>query len=351
MASITTSDPYVNAALWVGLIALIATLGLLLQIAWLRLRLRNRETEIVRIQETWTPQLNAVLIEGLPATLPCLPTSQASAFMRLWLRLHRSVRGEAALQLNQFALALGCDRHALRMLASGGRRDRLLATLMLGTLRVEAAWAPLSALAKRPDRLLAAQAMWALAQIKPQAAASEMLPFFLYTPQWPSAVVAAVLGESRALCEPVLAQLAQDCAPQQLPRLLQLAEALQAQLPTPLLAGMLGQTQPRVVVAALRLVNDPTLAVQTRELLAHEDWHVRVQAARALTRIGGAPEVPWLQKALGDSQWWVRLRAAEALVSLPFLSTPALQALASELPGEDERAMLKHVLARQREKQ
>lgn len=351
MASITTSDPYVNAALWGGLIALIATLALLLQIAWLRLRLRGRETQTLRIQETWTPQLNAVLIEGLPASLPSLPTSQASAFMRLWLRLHRSVRGEAALQLNQFALALGCDRHALRMLAGGGRRDRLLATLVLGTLRVDAAYAPLSLLAKRPDRLLAAQAMWALAQIKPESAVSEMLPFFLYTPQWPSALVAAVLGESRALCEPVLTQLAQDCAIEQLPRLLQLAEALQAQLPTPLLARMLGQTQSRVVVAALRQVNDPTLAVQVRELLKHQDWHVRVQAARALQRIGGAQEVPYLQKALGDSQWWVRLRAAEALVSLPFMSTPQLHALATTLPGEDERAMLQHVLTRQRKEQ
>lgn len=334
--------------MWGGLLSLGATLVLLLQIAWLRLRLRRSEKEAARIQESWTPLLNAVLIEGVPAELPVLPPRQAAIFMRLWLRLHRAVRGDASLQLNQFALALHCDRHALRMLGGRKRRDKLLATLVLGTLRVQAAQAPLQGLARGADRVVAAQALWALAQIDPPSAATTMTPYFLDTAQWPPSMVAAVLGEARALCEPVLAQLAETCPAEQLPRLLQLSEALQAQLPSPLLARLLALGQAGIVVGALRLVNDPALATQIRELLAHEDWRVRVQAARALTRIGGAQEVPFLQKALSDPQWWVRLRAAEALVSLPFLSTPQLQAMSAGLPGEEEQAMLRHVLARQR---
>ena len=54
---------------------------------------------------------------------------------------------------------------------------------------------------------------------------------------------------------------------------------------------------------------------------------VRIQAARALGRIGKPEHVELLTRMLADRDWWVRYRAAQALVSLPFMGPNALRRL------------------------
>jgi HEAT repeat protein len=54
-----------------------------------------------------------------------------------------------------------------------------------------------------------------------------------------------------------------------------------------------------------------------RPLLTHSRWHVRMQAAATLGRIGQAGDEQLLLPLLSDEQWWVRYRAAQALTKLP----------------------------------
>jgi HEAT repeat protein len=100
-----------------------------------------------------------------------------------------------------------------------------------------------------------------------------------------------------------------------------------------------------VVGAALRLTAVPELLDDVRALLAHGDWRVRVQAAKALGRIGNRSDAARLRALLGDPQWWVRYRAAQALVSMPFLAPADLDALCRDTPDRFAADMLRQVLA------
>ena len=48
-------------------------------------------------------------------------------------------------------------------------------------------------------------------------------------------------------------------------------------------------------------------------------------AARTLGRIGEPRHVEMLTRMLSDRDWWVRYRAAQSLVGLPFLGPNALR--------------------------
>nr|WP_308633763.1 HEAT repeat domain-containing protein [Massilia sp. YIM B02769] len=100
-----------------------------------------------------------------------------------------------------------------------------------------------------------------------------------------------------------------------------------------------------VVIAALRSVRTPETIADVRALLAHEDWQVRVQAARALGRIGERADAERLVALLGDAQWWVRYRAAQALLELPALSGADLAALHASLTDRFAADMLAQAMA------
>jgi hypothetical protein len=82
-----------------------------------------------------------------------------------------------------------------------------------------------------------------------------------------------------------------------------------------------------------------------RALLAHADWQVRVQAAKALGRIGERGDAARLVALLGDAEWWVRYRAAQSLVELPALSQADFDAVRAGLTDRFAVDMLAQVLA------
>ena len=71
-----------------------------------------------------------------------------------------------------------------------------------------------------------------------------------------------------------------------------------------------------------------------------ERWPVRLQAVRALGRLGQKRDVDTLMKALCDQQWWVRYRAAESLSMLPFMDDVDLARLQRDCEDAYGRDML-----------
>jgi HEAT repeat protein len=84
-----------------------------------------------------------------------------------------------------------------------------------------------------------------------------------------------------------------------------------------------------------------------RPLLGHYDWQVRVQAAKALGRIGAVEDVGRLAALLSDREWWVRYRAAQALLELPWLGDPELAALQASLTDRFAADILAQAIAEQ----
>jgi HEAT repeat protein len=218
---------------------------------------------------------------------------------------------------------------------------------MLGHLQDREAWPQLLRLTGMDDPTLSLTALWALVRIDPQAAAEYLTPMFIEREDWAMSHVAGILQQAGTPVAAVLAGMLPRLSVQRLPRALRIAEALRIDLPADALAAALANGEIAVITAALRIVNTPLLQVPVRALLAHEDWQVRVQAAKALGRIGERADVERLVLLLADREWWVRYRAAQALVELPWLRRADLEALRASLEDRFAADMLAQVMAEQ----
>ncbi len=342
------STSFVTVAVWTGAVALVLTLLLALQIVQLRVALRRRERLAAGAIAKWRPLLNQAIV-GEEPELPQLAGRERLPFLHLWSHLQGSLRGDAAENLNRIARRLGVDALARTMLARGRRDERLLAALVLGHLRDRAAWDQLLPLARIGDSALSLTALWALVRVDPQAAADYLTPLFIEREDWALSHVAGILQQAAGPVALVLARLLPQLSEERLPRALRIAESLRVPLPGGALAGALRSSAPPVVVAALRSVIAPDNIEDVRRLVAHEDWQVRVQAARALGRVGARDDAARLTQLLGDPQWWVRYRAAQALRELPLLSRADLEEVRASLTDRFALDMLDQVLAEEAE--
>jgi HEAT repeat protein len=341
------ADPILAAAFWTGIAALLLTLLLGLQIVRLRISLRSRERRQARTLARWRPVLNAAVVGDIPPELPRLSAAERLHFIKLWVHLHASLRGEAGAALNAIARRLGLDAEARAMLGRRARTERLLAALMLGHLGDREAWPQLLRLAGLDDPALSLTALWALVRIDPQAAAEYLTPLFVEREDWAMSHVAGILQQAGAPVAAVLAGMLPRLSVERLPRALRIAEALRVELPAGTLAAALANDSVAVMIAALRIVNTPLLQDRVRALLAHPDWQVRVQAAKALGRIGERGDVERLVALLADREWWVRYRAAQSLAGLPWLKRADLDALHASLQDRYAADMLAQVVAEQ----
>ncbi|MES3023200.1 MAG: HEAT repeat domain-containing protein [Pseudomonadota bacterium] len=351
MAFNTATDPFILIAFWTGAVALSLALLLGIQIIVLRVMLRRRERREAKIVQRWRPLLNAAIMDDAPALLPRLAVRDRIVFLKLWVHLHASLRGSATEALNGVGYRIGADAVSRDLLRSGNRAERLLATLALGYMRDRGAWPALQAQSRVDDTMLSLYAAWALVGIDVEAAAAELADAVVGRDDWSLSQVVTVMQDARLALTPLLVKkMGPRGAPgtideHQLARALRVAEGLRMVLPPLVQKQLLVHTSVEVLVVALRMVSHPALLRRVRAYAGHPDWRVRVQASKTLGQIGERADVAVLTQLLADEQWWVRYRAAQALVGLPFFRQDEVEALAAGAEDRFVGDILRQVLA------
>jgi HEAT repeat protein len=328
-------------------VALALTALLVLLTVALRISLKRRERHTHQFTALWRPVLMNALVDPAACALPVLRTRDRLNFLKLWNYLQESLRGEATASLNQVARRLHADAQARGLLRQGNRAERLIAILTLGNLRDRASWNDLLASAASRDNIASLNAARALIQIDPLAGVEHLMPLVLARQDWDVARLARMLGEARAAFGLLLTRTIVGLKAHQLLRALELVEALRLQLPAATLRYLLHRRHqpPAVLAAALRVASGAAVLPTVREHLAHADWRVRAQAVHALSRFGEPADVTPLTAGLGDTEWWVRYAAAQALASLPFLGPEGLAELQSSISDAAARQILAQVAA------
>ena len=322
-------------ALWAGLTSVAASVVLMSLILAMRGLLLVRARRQSRFLAVWRPLLAECLL-GMPSSVPLVPPGEASAFFSLWNYVRESIRGEAQARLNQVARQAGADRLATRLMQHGRVDERLLAIATLGSLGEKSAWPALSRIAGEEHPILSLAAAHALMQIDPEGSAGLVITAVLSRPDWPVSKIAAILKEAGpdAISRPLVHALweADDTKAPLLLRLLKLAHY---SLAAPTIRRRLCETaSPEVICACLNLLEDPAELETVCTFAAHPAWAVRVQAVRALGRIGTQEVAPLLLRAMGDPEWWVRHRASEALIVVSGGSLPRQFLLQQAAPSE-----------------
>ncbi len=342
-----------RAVVWLSIAMLVLAALLVLHIVWLRVRLKGQRRREHHFRVTWQPVMEAVAAGGSVAWPP-LAGEQKLCFLKLWNGMQESRSRVEKMRLN--ALAEGCDvlPYAQALLGRTRLHPRLIALMALGYMGDRTPWNDIVRLSREPDALLSLAAARAMFQIDAEGALHELMPQLLQRDDWQTAQLAVLIKEHGtdnlfAYLADATARLSGSSEPPYLPqlrRLLRLLEAAPARFALPAVRRVLTETEDDEVVAScLKFLRSAADLPAVRSRVGHSSWIVRLQAARALGRIGSVEDIPALTSLLGDSAWWVRYRSAQALVALMRDDTEALSQVRSMLADRYGRDMLDMVLA------
>ncbi len=344
MASSLPFEADAHAALVAGTWTLVVALLVWLEILRLRRRQVREDRIAAQVSTEWHPLL-AQASFGMP-TGPLRPLRKEEQvhFLKLWLHLQTSLRGDAGSALAAVARELRCDELALRMLARGNRGERLLAIMVAGHLGLRAALQPLLAHVTTGDSVLSLQALHSALRISPELAAS-MVPECVRRNDWPIPQLLTILRPcAGGVAAPLLATL--DGPDQRTTaRAIRLLAGLRIMPDLPTQQKLATQDSPLLLSEGLALVDHPALLARVRDCLHHADNQVRVAAINALARIGDAADLGAMAAMLCDPNWHVRNSAARAIVSLPGGGAAGLRRMADACEDRDGRNMAEHVLA------
>ena len=329
MDYVLNSENLVWLAKWLAIVSLTLVVLISIAILVLRLRLRLRQRRESELSETWKPILVGCF-EGIPDELPTLEERDIRSFLVLWNYFHESLRDTGKDNLYYLARRLSLDTWCLRSLDRGSIRDRLLAIQTLGWLRERRSWRPLCRIMESGDPVTSLCAAKALLRIDPNECIGIFIPMIPFRPHWSFSTVGKLLRAAGAeVVSETLVRTAELHEGEELVRILRFLRTAHERNTAPLISRLLREsTNPNVLAACLRAVEDPKDYQVIRDLLKHEDWKVRTQAAIRLGQIGTEEDVPRLVHAAGDQEWWVRFRAAIALAELPSMTTERLKQIA-----------------------
>jgi hypothetical protein len=186
-------------------------------------------------------------------------------------------------------------------------------------------------------------------QIDPARAVSQFVPRIVSRNDWSQGSIAAILAESRV--EEVSRELSGVTLQANVeiaPRLVRFLADVSPEAAAPIIRQMIGAaTDERLISTCLQAMTQRDDLDVVRPLLAHQRWHVRMQAAVTLGRLGVPGDEQQLIALLTDKQWWVRYRAAQALLKLGFVGPENLRRIQATQTDNYARDIIEHVLKEQ----
>ncbi len=327
-----------------GAVAMLGGALIVRRLAQYRARLKQR------LAEQWRPILTRVALDESGAPIVATPprARHMAHVMEEWSAFQDALRGSGTTRLNALARQVGIDVAARRWLRRGNLGLRILAIRTIGHLRDPADWQLLQQRLFAPNALLAFYAAAALIQIDAQRAMPGIAMQLADREEWPGEAIAGLLKEAGThVTRDPIRSLILSIAPARIPRLLPWLGRADPILASEIATQLLRREtrDPRIVAAALLVLQDPQLLPEIRPLAASTDPEVRKNLAIALGHLGDVHDQELLVSLMGDSLWWVRYRAAEALVNLRGMSTALLDATRARLTDRYARDMLDHVRA------
>lgn len=346
------TDPswLVGIAVYVGLALAGLSVFLLLQLLLMRVIARREEERTNLFRTLWQPVLAETLF-GIPTHVPPLPRADRLNFLIEWNRIFETVHGDVSLRLVDLAMTTKIDEFVGKLVVAGNARKRLLAIVTLGHLRIPGYWPILRAIAENDSPVVSLAAARGLLQMDAAKGVDELLRLYTLRKDWPVHWVAKLLYEVGPDATSIpLAGAVHDAAEAQnldlLSRLVKLLPTAHAALASPVATFVLETTQDEHVVKdCLRALNDPSGIALARGFLAHPAPHIRMSAVLTLGRLGLPSEVPAVIALLRDAEWWVRYRAAQALVGMPYVGDAELDKVEQDLQGQTGLEVLRHVRA------
>jgi hypothetical protein len=309
-----------------------------------------QESVRARVVAVWRPILTHAALEeeALPA-LPPLRRRHVPHLLEEWNSMQDALRGAGTERLNALAGRLGLREYALAHVASRDVGARILAMRTLGHLREGGnAWEQLTGQIASRNALVSFHAAAAMIRIDAPRAIPHVVAQFGRREKWPGEPVARLLKEAGIdVAREPLRELVLSVEPTRLPQLLPWLGRVDPALASEVSSRILRREtiDVRITAAALVVLQDATALPLVRPLARSPDFVVRKNAATALGRLGALEDAAAIVELMGDKVWWVRYRAAQALLGLRGMTRERLASVRGSLTDRFARDMLDHVMA------
>lgn len=303
-----------------------------------------------RLRELWWPIFSEALAVNALADIQEFKVSgsaRKAELLREWCRFRSHVRGSSTANLNVLAEHLDLLTIARQRLSRHSVSNKLLAIQAVGYLRDRSSWPVLQEMLDSPNIAISITAAAALVNIDPEQAMPLIIPLIGKRARWPRTQVGPLLSlagpdvVSRRLCDAI------ETAPtNQAVRLLQFTESADTVEVNQLVARLLAKrNEPALLSAALKALRGYIKNRTIEDFTRHNVWYVRMQAASLLGQFGRRDACGILELLLGDTEWWVRYRAAQAIVNLPFLGPNALRQIRDRQTDQFAKDIMQQALA------
>jgi hypothetical protein len=340
-------DPVVTYALWVGLAIAALACAMLVLIILLRLWVQRRDRVHATAVARWTALLTPAP-GAEPATLPPLSSREIPGFLQAWNAVHEPLGGRSTAFLSRAAGQLRLESWIPRRMRQGRSfHTRIVAIIALGNVHSGASYRVIEPHVHDPNPIISLCAARALMQIDGRRAISQFVPQITRREDWSQGSLAAILGQAGPdVVAPDLANATAQAGVETAPRLIRFLAGVSPEAAAPIIRERLGTaTDERVLATCLQVLTRREDLDCVRPLLAHPRWHVRMQAAATLGRLGVPGDEQRLIPILADAQWWVRYRAAQALYALPFVGAEGLRRIQAAQTDGYARDIVQQVLA------
>ena len=343
---INSTDPVFVFAFWLGVGVATLALLMLMLILVLRQSVLYRERVHARALALW----QKVLLPN-PDPEPAIPPLAArdlSGFLEAWNGVHESVPASTPF-LQKVAEVVELERRLAPRVSHGSFHSRLMSIIASGHLRGAQVFDRMRPFIDDRNPTVSLCAARALMQIDSTRAVSQFVPRIVSRGDWSQGHIATILAESQpAQVSPELAGATLQASAEIAPRLIRFLAGVSPEAASPVIHKLLAEaTDERLISACLQVMSNPKDVEAVRPLLSHQRWHVRMQAAVTLGRLGVAGDDARLTALLTDRQWWVRYRAAQALLKLSFVGAGGLRRIQGAQQDAYARDIIEHVLKEQ----
>lgn len=342
------SDVRIITAFWISAISVLLCVALLLEVIRMRivsLIYTRRRRNFQKKAQDWL----IMLVAGELVDPPKIASRDLLDFLYLWIHLQEILRGESKQKLNQALSAFGLIPGIHKMLVRGSIEEQLIAATALGRAGDQQAWPLLLVLLSNPSPLMSMTAARALVLIDAAKASDIVVPLIIEHRDWmPSRLVQMMKQSDPAFRQAFMTRLEYEAeqSPPYLMRLIRLVDATQFNEPLALTKKFLTTSEdPYLVAASLRLVCHFSELEFVRGRFNDENWMVQVQIAAVLSKMGMPQDTHYLLSLLNSKHWWVRYRAAQALIGLPFINSRAIKRLIETRSDTFARDILVQVMA------
>ena len=333
-----------TVAYWVAVLTLLLAFSLLTVIVLLRARAQKRELRAKRAQQYWLQVMRHVLA-GEEVQVRPLGRNEVAGFIEAWNATHESLSQPDSARLLPLGYRMGLVDAARRLLR-GNYHDRAMAIMALGHLRDHSVFDELAPFLNDRSPIVSLCTAHALGKVDPPQAMAMFVPMIMERDDWMPSSVARILARNEdgsAVRELDDALLRANTS-----TMVKLVRFM-ADIDPGHAAGVIRQlldssVDDHSISVCLQLVSDKQDRERVAGFLDASRWHVRMHAASALGRIGEAVDAKRLEPLLADPVWWVRYRAAQALLALPGMGALALRQMQQRQSDPYGRDIIDQVL-------